>query len=554
MAGTRLQIVAAFITFTLLVAPLAWHLTQVERADLPVLRIQALSWHASRFGGPVTFPVAIYSLHADSSISLAPSRATTVVYLTHVLELTGDETKKLDQAIVAGLQATDDVLYTLRPTPSMRFSLFLLCDEDAARAAPVLMVGKYRHAWSFRCQVEKGDELYAAIEKLMDKHVYPNEGEKRGNQPLDTRMARIARRYRLQFSLLKENPVTVWKDSLQTLVELYMGRFIAKVGAIANFTLETQVVQYARLAKEVTPSAHGKSYYIHADELKHAVVGKFKSVNDYFDVAMLEEGERMLRFMAALPDSAHSPLYIRSGRGNETDRTQSFEVPGWGLVVILNSDALLAPSSGTSAAIASATKERELQRVMGLFISGFRTFLGVSSFSHRQQEEENARGATSRRQLVFLPSIRDGIADWELDMVMRARFATLMQSAIETLQSTVALVEAFPELRVLERVQARVEEAVTRLEAILCTTDDHPHDAPTCGKVPDLAPLLVLAREAAELTDAAYNDHTMIRQLYFPQEKMWGVYAPLLAPLLLPFVLGFVRELRRFKAKRAAKR
>ncbi|KAI9906698.1 hypothetical protein PsorP6_003058 [Peronosclerospora sorghi] len=166
---------------------------------------------------------------------------------------------------------------TLRPTPSMRFSLFLFCDEDAARAAPVLKVGKYRHAWSFQCQVEKGDELSSAIENLMAKHVYPNEIEKRGKHPLDTRMARIARRYPLQFSLLKENPVTVWKDKLQTVVyKILIGgcRF------------------------------------------------KLQSVNDYFDVAMLDEGKRMLHFMAALPDSAHSPLYIRSGRDNESDRSR----------------------------------------------------------------------------------------------------------------------------------------------------------------------------------------------------------------------------------------
>ncbi|KAI9916921.1 hypothetical protein PsorP6_017131 [Peronosclerospora sorghi] len=120
-----------------------------------------------------------------------------------------------------------------------------------------------------KCQVGKGDELSSAIENLMAKHVYPNESKKRGKQPRDTRIARIARRCRLQFLLLMENPVTVWKDKLQTVVDLYIGRFIEKVGAIATFTLETQVEQYARLAKEVTPSADGKSYYINADDLKH---------------------------------------------------------------------------------------------------------------------------------------------------------------------------------------------------------------------------------------------------------------------------------------------
>jgi len=98
-------------------------------------------------------------------------------------------------------------------------------------------------------------------------------------------------------------------------------------------------------------------------------------------------------------------------------------------------------------------------------------------------------------------------------------------------------------------VQARVETAVTRLEAILCGEQQQ-----ECVGASDLARLLAMARQASELTDAAYYDHTMIRQLYFPQEQMLGVYAPLLAPLILPFLLGLVRELKRFKAKRAAKK
>ncbi|GMF15425.1 unnamed protein product [Phytophthora lilii] len=255
--------------------------------------------------------------------------------------------------------------------------------------------------------------------------------------------------------------------------------------------------------------------------------------------------------MAALPDPVHAPMFIRS-TNKEQGLATSFELPGWGIAVILNPHALSGnlSANASEAEVAAKSKERELQRVMGLFVSEFRTLLGVPSFSHRQREECASRGDKKKQQrLQFLPSPADGIADWELNVVMRDRFSKLMQTAIEALQSTVELVETLPELSVLERVQMQVETAVTRLETILCNSKEE-----DCVGVSDLRSLLAMARQASELTDAAYYDHTMIRQLYFPQEQMLGVYAPLLAPLILPFLLGLVRELKRFKAKRAAKK
>ncbi|CAI5725800.1 unnamed protein product [Peronospora destructor] len=549
MAGTRLQIVGAFVLFTLIITPVAWHLTQVKRMDLPVSRIHQLSWQASRFGSPDPFQVDIYSLSSPSpAISLfsLPSSASSVVYVTHNLKINAQQKEMLQKSVELGLQATDDALKTLnKPTMDKHFSVFLLCDEETAGSFPLLTVGQYRHAWSWQCQLAKGDAVHSAIEKLMQSHVYPLV-DTSVKQDVKTKSARRALNYRLRFYLLKENPVTPWKEDLQTVVDQYLGRFVQRVGAVANFKVETQVVQYAKLAKEVTPSADGSEFYINAEDLKH-----FKSANAFLDASVLEDREQVLHFMAALPDFVHAPLYIRSADQKQNSLATSFELPGWGIAVIMNPYALNETFTGDAGASVSATKERELQRVMGLFVSEFRTLLGVPSFWHRQREEHVASDDASRQRLLFLPSPADGIADWELDVIMRERFTKLMQSAIETLQSTVKLVEALPELSVLERVQTRVETAVTRLEEILC--DSIQEQQQNCVDASDLHHLLAMVRQASELTDAAYYDHTMIRQLYFPQGQMLGVYAPLLAPLILPFLLGLIREIKRFKAAKTVK-
>uniref|UniRef100_A0AAV1TMT6 GPI transamidase component PIG-S n=1 Tax=Peronospora matthiolae TaxID=2874970 RepID=A0AAV1TMT6_9STRA len=556
MAGTRLQIVGAFALFALLAAPVAWHLTRVQRVDLPLSRIQQLSWQTSRFGGPDRFQVHVYSLSSSPTISSLASSSSKIEYITRNLQLDAQNIETLQAAARSGLQATDDALETLVPTLDKRFRVFLLCDDDMAMGSlPFLTVGKYRHAWTLQCQVETGDALHRAIEKLVQSHVYAQlDDKKSGREDGTTMTARRALQYRLRFSLLKENPTTLWNEELRTLVDLYMGRFVQKVGAVASFAVETEVIHYARLAKEIKPSSDEKEgFYIDADDLKH-----FKSANDYLDASVLDDREQVLHFMAALPDPVHAPLCIRPSDLEQSERglATSFALPRWGIAVILNPFAFMIDSndgdvsSDDAAASSLAIKNRELQRVMGLFVSEFRILLGIPSFLYRQREEDAASGGISRRQLLFLPSPVDGVADWELDVVMRERFATLMKSAIETLQSTVELVEALPELSVLERVQTRAEMAVTRLEAILC--DSNQEQSQDCVEASDLHRLLAMARQASEMTDAAYYDHTMIRQLYFPQEQMLGVYAPLVAPLVLPFLLGLVRELKRYKAKRAA--
>lgn len=100
-----------------------------------------------------------------------------------------------------------------------------------------------------------------------------------------------------------------------------------------------------------------------------------------------------------------------------------------------------------------------------------------------------------------------------------------------------------PQMSVPQRVQTRLLQSISLLEPIV---NHHLKE--------NLQTDLAHAREAAALADAAYFDSSMIRQLYFPQEHMLGVFAPLLAPMILPLLLGFVREWKRYKLKKQTQR
>lgn len=137
---------------------------------------------------------------------------------------------------------------------------------------------------------------------------------------------------------------------------------------------------------------------------------QFKSANDFLTSSVLDDREQVLHFMAALPELEHSPLGIQSNDQASNRLASSFEIPGWGGVAILNTTRLLRGSPEDAA--------HETKQMMGVFLTQFRTLIGAPSFHVRQQVEASA----AYGKLTFLPSPRDGIADWELDVIVRSLF------------------------------------------------------------------------------------------------------------------------------------
>lgn len=138
---------------------------------------------------------------------------------------------------------------------------------------------------------------------------------------------------------------------------------------------------------------------------------QFKSTNDFLTSSVLEDREQVLHFMAALPALEHSPLGIQADDNEGNNRlASSFEVPGWGGVAILNTTRIVLGGPEDASL--------EAKRMMGVFLSQFRTLIGAPSFYTRQQTEDQATYA----KLIFLASPQDGIADWELDVIVRSLF------------------------------------------------------------------------------------------------------------------------------------
>jgi len=141
--------------------------------------------------------------------------------------------------------------------------------------------------------------------------------------------------------------------------------------------------------------------------------------------SVLADREQVLHFMAALPEEKHAPLVLHDHNRDDKPRrdgAKAFEIPGWGVVTILDPRYLLVERNGENMDNANPSQECELQRVMGLFIAQFRRLIGAPSFFHRQRAEKAIAEATGQVTLEFLPSIVEGLTDWELDVLVRARY------------------------------------------------------------------------------------------------------------------------------------
>ncbi|KAJ0395948.1 hypothetical protein P43SY_003308 [Pythium insidiosum] len=529
MAGSKLQIVTCFVVFAALVAPFAWQLTRltrVERVDLPVDRIHALSWEDSRVGRIDRHSVQLVFVsdgeqasHADESSALATALSSMRV---SVADQRQQKPLAPSRALRDALRSrkdeqVDDALHQQQRSVARgdeTFTVFFICEDVSEPVASTVVVGQYRHAWAYGCV---GGDRHAAVpvlRRLLSEHVFrvpPTTHE----QTRDTRRARVADKYRLQFTLLQERADTPWTWDFDAWQRRYVAPLLQKVGSLAEFTVEHQVVHFARLAQEIHWDDAGKFHFVQADDLRH-----FKSTNDFLTSSVLADREQVLHFMVALPAPEHSPLQIRA-TAPQRRVTSSFAIPGWGLATIVRPD-LLAASAEAEA--------QELQRVAGLVVSQFRTLFGLPAHHARRPNED----------ITFLPARRDGVAQWELDAITRQLLQSHVRSAVETLQSIVRLVTDMPEMTVHERLQQRIVRAADAMEKILCAN---------CSAVraDDAPALLESARRAADEADAVYYDHTMTKQLYFPQEQMLGVYAPLLAPLLLSIVFGWIREFKQWR-------
>jgi phosphatidylinositol glycan class S len=262
--------------------------------------------------------------------------------------------------------------------------------------------------------------------------------------------------------------------------------------------------------------------------------------------------------MLYVPSPRHTPLAFTENGPTSAPDSSSFVIPGWGGVAVLNietdldTDSLSSKKKAIETPVklsrvdfrdATASFVGQLRQMAGfpLGLEGGRCVDEIGRY-YRLNLFSSGTDMEGACRLLFLPSVRFGVTEWEIDAMMRRWVRVHYQDSLSTLVSVIDLVESMAYMEVLPQVSKAVDFALNELSELLrCVSPSMPQ----C----ELPLLMKHARHAKMASNQAFFDPTMLPQLYFALEHLMAVYLPLWAPLTIPYLSSLVKETKRYREK-----
>ncbi|KAL5119503.1 GPI transamidase component [Pleosporales sp. CAS-2024a] len=307
-------------------------------------------------------------------------------------------------------------------------------------------------------------------------------------QRLSTRVVKYAPTYHLTFSLFTPSYLpSAW--DIEAALRAYLHPLLASFSTISNFTVDTQVQLYAAFSPSIGHPEFDDN--LKAWTLRKEDLSGFVNAAEWPLSPSIGEGPT-INFVLYVPDPAHSPLLIRENLGN------SWLVPQWGGVHILNPGEGSTPESLTTDALAPA----------------MRTFSD---------------------QLVLLLGLPHAPASLPLRIstLERVRAASLIASTSSTLGALAQVYQKLPSIPVPDTVAQSAGVAIAQLQQ-------------ACHQLQQgrFQGALTNARIAQFEAEKAFFERSMVGQVYFPDEHKVAVYLPLLGPVGVPLIMAALKELK----------
>lgn len=309
-----------------------------------------------------------------------------------------------------------------------------------------------------------------------------------------TRAFKYASNYHLTFSLFTSSgSPSSWdiekalKDSINPLLH--------RLSSISKFTIESQVQLYASFS----PSIAGPQYDASSKEwkLQRSDLSGFINAAEWPLSPSIGSGPT-INFVLFVPSPDQSPLVLAETGGN------SWLIPQWGGVQILN------PSGKHTGNLTA----KDLQPTMLTFADQLTSLLG-------------------------LPESPPSLA-LRISSLTRQRATALMISASSTLGALSRLTLKLTSIAIPDTVAKSVDETIYRLTE-------------TCSSIKEgrYEKALEHARIAEAEAEHAFFEPSMVGQVYFPEEHKVAVYVPLLGPMAVPLVMAAVKEIKKFRERKA---
>lgn len=113
-----------------------------------------------------------------------------------------------------------------------------------------------------------------------------------------------------------------------------------------------------------------------------------------------------------------------------------------------------------------------------------------------------------------------------------------MVNSISLLKSLARTLEKMTNILVEDRTREDVTESLLKLQR----TFDYFNENSL-----SLQEAFEESKNALKLADKAFYDHRMMGMLYFPDEHLYAIYAPLFVPLVFPLLLSIFKVLKEIK-------
>ncbi|XP_032644576.1 GPI-anchor transamidase component PIGS isoform X2 [Chelonoidis abingdonii] len=319
--------------------------------------------------------------------------------------------------------------------------------------------------------------------------------------------------YEITFSLLNPDPKShdVHWD-IEAAVNSYVQPFLDKLGSVANFSVDSQILYYAVLGVSPRFDKASSSFILSALSLPH-VINPVEARLGSSATSLYP----MLNFLLYVPERVHSPLYIQDKDGAAVG-TNAFHSPRWGGIMVYNID-----HPAPDKAPLPLRVDVDMVRVMEVFLAQLRLLFGISQVPLPEDFLLESPG-------------NNGLTDWELDRLLWTRTVENIATVSTTLTSLAQLLDKIGNIVIKDDVASEVYHAVASAQtAMLELASGH------------LGSAFQASKEAVTSSERAFFDPSLLHLLYFPDDQKFAIYIPLFLPMAVPILLSLVKILREAK-------
>jgi len=237
--------------------------------------------------------------------------------------------------------------------------------------------------------------------------------------------------------------------------------------------------------------------------------------------------EASMELIAYIPPKKRRPLIFNMHQDHKQKviPVTSLFVPRFGGVAIINDPGSCMPSSG-----ANMTQSHDSPQRCTLNAHAISAFM-QTAIQHIRHSLALHQRIDMCPSCVLLPSPLNGMTAWELDLLASRIVRRNLAQSLSTLHSLYALLDSVPHMPLSDDIVDLIQASVNARTATLDAMYESNWTLAGCA-----------SQSAVRSAHRAFFHPDMLPALYFADEHVYAVYAPLFMPIILPMMLAMAQR------------